>query len=161
MMKLFKYIFLLAAMLFSVNYAYAETVIDSSDDGGNKSGEDLTGNVIVINKEDFLKKIYNYEKNTDKWVFEGATPCIVDFYADWCPPCKKVDPILKELAKEYKGKIIIYKINTDNNRELAMAFRIQSIPTYLFIPAEGNPQSSMGAMPRESFVKIIEEFLLK
>ena len=157
-MKSIKYALLLVLILFSVNFIIAETgnkhVSDSTSD-------DLTGEVIILNKADFLKKIYNYEKNKEKWVYEDTIPCIIDFYADWCGPCKIVDPILKQLAKDYKGKIIIYKINVDNERELARAFRIGSIPTYLFIPAKGDPQPAMGAMPRESFVKIIDEFLLK
>ena len=126
-----------------------------------KSSESVSGEVVVLNKEAFFEKIYNYEKNPEEWVYEGELPCIVDFYADWCAPCKMVDPILKELAKEYEGKIVIYKINTDNERELAAAFGIRSIPTYLFIPAKGNPQTARGAMPRDSFVKVIDEFLLK
>jgi len=126
-----------------------------------KSSDSVSGDVVVLNKEAFFEKIYNYEKNPEEWVYEGELPCIVDFYADWCAPCKMVDPILKELAKEYEGKIVIYKINTDNERELAAAFGIRSIPTYLFIPAKGNPQTARGAMPRDSFVKVIDEFLLK
>ena len=159
-MKFFKYALLFAAMLLSANYAFAQSD-ENANESTAKSEEDPAGVFITLNKEDFLKKIFNYEKNKDKWVYEGTLPCIIDFYADWCPPCKKVEPILKELAKEYKGKIIIYKINTDNERELASAFGIRSIPTYLFIPAKGDPQSAAGALPRESFVKIIDEFLLK
>jgi len=161
MMKIFKYILLFAAILFSVNYAFAKSDTENKNESTAKSGENLTGEVIILNKEDFLKKIFNYEKNSDNWVYEGSTPCIIDFYADWCAPCKKVEPILKELAKEYKGKIIIYKINTDKERELASVFGIRSIPTYLFIPEKGNPESAVGALPRETFEKIITEFLLK
>ena len=160
-MKIYKYILLFAAILFSANYAYAESDTENTNESAVESGKDLTGEVIVLNKEDFFQKIYNYEKNPEEWVYEGNLPCIIDFYADWCGPCKMVDPILKELAKEHKGKLIIYKINTDKNRELSSAFRIRSIPTYLFIPAEGEPKSAVGAMPRESFEKIIDEFLLK
>ena len=160
-MKIFKYTLLLAAILFSANCIAAPSDKDNASESIAKSGEDTTGEVITLNKEDFLKKIYNYEKNKDGWVYEGELPCIVDFYADWCPPCKKVEPILKELAKEYKDKIIIYKINTDKERELAAAFGIRSIPTYLFIPAKGNPQSAVGALPRETFEKVIKELLLQ
>ena len=160
-MKIFKLALLLVAILFSVNCTFAPSDKESKNKNETKSGDDLTGEVITLNKEDFLKKIFNYEKNTDKWVYEGNLPCIIDFYADWCPPCKMVEPILKELAKEYNGKIIFYKINTDKERELAMAFGIRSIPTYLFVPAKGDPQSTAGALPRESFEKVINEFLLK
>ena len=158
-MRKFKYILLFTVILFSINYTYAKSDVEIAND--SISANDNTGEVIVLNKEAFLKKIYNYENNPQEWVYEGSRPCIIDFYANWCPPCKKVEPILKELAKEYKGKIIIYKINTDNERELASIFRISSIPTYFFIPAKGEPQSLRGAMPRESFVKVIDEFLLK
>jgi len=160
-MKNFKYALLFATILFSVNCTHAKTEKENTNENKTEKADDLTGEVIVLNKEDFLKKIYNYEKNSQEWVYEGSLPCIIDFYANWCPPCKKVEPILKELAKEYKGKIVIYKINTDNERELASAFGIRNIPTYLFIPAKGDPQSAAGAMPRESFVKVIDEFLLK
>ena len=85
------------------------------------------GEVIVLNKADFLSKVYNYEKNQTQWVYEGNKPAIIDFYADWCGPCKKVSPILKELAAQYKDDIVIYKINVDNEKELASAFGIQSI----------------------------------
>jgi thioredoxin len=160
-MRLAKYALLLASILFSVNHAFAETGNEHTNDSTTNKVDDLSGEVIILNKADFLKKIFNYEKNSKEWVYEGNTPCIIDFYADWCGPCKIVDPILKQLAIDYKGKIIIYKINTDNDKELAAAFGIRNIPTYLFIPAEGNPQSAVGTMPRESFIKIIDEFLLK
>ena len=126
-----------------------------------KEIEKTFGEVVVLTKKDFLEKVFNYEVNRDSFIYEGNLPCIIDFYADWCGPCKKVEPILKELAKEYEDKIIIYKINTDRERELARTFGIQSIPTYFFIPAEGDPLSAMGAMPRESFVRVIDEILLK
>ena len=153
-MKNLKCVLLFIAMLFSFNGAYAQQ--NGVDSASHNSGE-----IIFLNKADFLSKIYNYEKNTEKWVYEGKVPCLIDFYADWCGPCKMVDPILKELAKEYDGKLIIYKINVDEERELAAVFGIRNIPTYLFVPAEGNPQSKMGAMPRESFVQVIDGFLLK
>ena len=160
-MKIFKYSLFIAVILFSVNCTFASSDNDNANNNIAEPVAETTGEVVMINKEDFLKKIYNYEKNKEEWVYEGDLPCIVDFYADWCPPCKTVDPILKELAKEYKGKIIIYKINTDNERELASLFGIRSIPTYFFIPEKGNPQSAVGALPRESFVKVIDGFLLK
>lgn len=118
------------------------------------------GEVIALNKADFLSKVYNYEKNQTQWVYEGNKPCIIDFYADWCGPCKKVAPILKELAAQYKEQIIIYKVNVDKEKELAQAFGIQSIPTILFIPINGKPQLAQGALPKEEFVNQIETFLL-
>lgn len=129
---------------------------------GDKKGNAKTakGEVVVLDKAGFLAKVFNYEKNRTKWVYEGDKPCIIDFYADWCPPCKKIAPILKELAADYKDDIIIYKVNVDEEAELKAAFGIQSIPTLLFIPKEGTPQMAQGALPREEFVKQIDSYLL-
>ncbi|MDR1879863.1 MAG: thioredoxin [Tannerellaceae bacterium] len=118
------------------------------------------GEVIVLNKSDFLTKVFNYEKNPDKWVYEGDKPCIIDFYADWCGPCRKVSPVLKELAAQYEGRIVIYKVDVDKEQELARAFGIQSIPTLLFIPKEGDPQMAQGALPKEELITQIDKFLL-
>jgi len=109
----------------------------------------------------FLKQVWDYEKNPDTWVYNGDLPCIIDFYADWCRPCRIVAPILDELAKEYKGKINIYKINTEKERELAAAFNIQSIPAVLFCPKKDKPQMSVGALPKTTFVQAINDVLLK
>jgi thioredoxin 1 len=113
-----------------------------------------------LTKETFLEKVFNFEKNKD-WTFEGKLPCIIDFYADWCQPCKVVSPILEELSKEYEGKINIYKVNTEEETELSSAFGIRSIPSLLFCPAEGQPQMAQGALPKESLVQAITEVLLK
>lgn len=113
-----------------------------------------------LTKETFLSKVFNYEQNKE-WKFEGELPCLIDFYADWCQPCKMVAPILAELAEEYKGKINIYKIDTEAETELAGAFGIRSIPSLLFCPAEGQPQMAMGALPKESLIKAINDVLLK
>lgn len=119
------------------------------------------GEVIALDKAAFLSKVFNYEKNSDKWVYEGNKPCIIDFYADWCGPCKKVAPILKELAGTYKNDIVIYKVNVDQEKELAGAFGIQSIPSILFVPMNGQPQMAQGALPKEELVNQIDHFLLK
>ena len=111
-----------------------------------------------LTKETFQKKVFNYEKSKD-WKFEGDKPCIIDFYADWCGPCKQVAPVLEELAKEYDGKVDIYKIDTEDQQELAAAFGIRSIPSILFCPKGDKPQMSMGALPRESFVTAIKDVL--
>lgn len=118
------------------------------------------GTVVVLNKADFLKKVYNYEKNQEEWVYEGDKPCVIDFYADWCGPCKKIAPVLKELAEQYKGQIVIYKVNVDNEKELASTFGIKTIPTLLFVPMKGKPQLAQGALPKEEFVKQIDSYLL-
>jgi thioredoxin len=124
------------------------------------AGKATKGDVVVLNKVEFLAKVFNYEKNPDQWVYEGDKPCIVDFYADWCGPCKKVSPILRDLAILYKNDIIVYKVNVDTESELAAAFGIQSIPTLLFIPVEGQPQLTQGALPREALVEQIDNYLL-
>lgn len=113
-----------------------------------------------LSKKEFMEKVYNYEKNPDKWVYEGDKPAIIDFYATWCGPCKAIAPILEELAKEYSGKIVVYKIDTDRERELSSAFGISSIPTLLFIPVKGDPQVAQGALPKESLKRAIDDFLL-
>lgn len=118
------------------------------------------GTVVVLNKADFLKKVYNYEKNQEEWVYEGDKPCIIDFYADWCGPCKKIAPVLKELAEQYRGQIVIYKVNVDNEKELASTFGIKTIPTLLFVPMKGKPQLAQGALPKDEFVKQIDSYLL-
>lgn len=118
------------------------------------------GAVVQLTKAMFLEKVYNYEKNPKEWVFAGDKPCIIDFYADWCRPCKMVAPIMAELAEKYKGQITIYKINTDQERELAQFFGIQSIPTMYFCPSEGDPQMTQGAMDKATYEKIITEVLL-
>ena len=116
-------------------------------------------NVEHLTTQTFKEKVFNYDKNKE-WKFEGDEPCIVDFYADWCGPCKMVSPILEDLSKDYAGKIRIYKVDTDKEQELASVFGIRSIPSILFIPKDGQPQMSMGALPKESFVKAINDILL-
>ncbi|MDD3723321.1 MAG: thioredoxin [Lutibacter sp.] len=112
----------------------------------------------LLTKETFLEKVFNFEKNKD-WKFEGEVPCIIDFYADWCGPCKMVAPILEELGKEYKGKLNIYKVDTEVEQELAAAFGIRSIPSMLFVPKDEAPQMAQGAMPKHDLEKIIADVL--
>jgi thioredoxin len=111
-----------------------------------------------LTKETFLKKVFDFEKSKE-WKFEGELPCIIDFYADWCGPCKIVSPILEELAKEYDTKMNVFKVNTEEEQELAAAFGIRSIPSFLFVPATGQPQMAMGALPKETFIKAFKDVL--
>ena len=111
-----------------------------------------------LTNETFKEKIFNYETNKE-WKFEGTTPAIIDFYADWCGPCKVVAPILEELKDEYGDKLDIFKVNTEEQRELSSVFGIQSIPSLLFIPKDGQPQMAMGALPKETFKQAISEVL--
>lgn len=113
---------------------------------------------LPITAQEFKEKIFDYEKNPE-WKYQGELPAIIDFYADWCGPCKMVAPILEELAQEYQGKLLIYKVNTDVEQELAYVFGIQSIPTLLFIDAKGQAMMQAGAFPKHAFKKIIEEKL--
>lgn len=121
--------------------------------------EKPTTKVVHITKADFLKKIYDFEKNPDEWKYLGSQPAIVDFYADWCGPCRQLSPVLDELAKEYSGKLTIYKVNVDNERGLATFFGIRSIPTLLFIPMKGKPQRSLGALSKTELKGIIKDVL--
>jgi len=111
-----------------------------------------------LTNETFKEKVFNYEANKE-WKFEGEIPAIIDFYADWCGPCKTIAPILEELQSEYGDKLNIYKVNTEEQSELSSIFGIQSIPSLLFIPKEGQPQMAMGALPKETFKQAISEVL--
>jgi thioredoxin 1 len=113
-----------------------------------------------LTKDTFQSKVFDYEKNKE-WSYAGELPCLIDFYADWCGPCKMVAPILEELAEEYKGKINIYKVDTEEEQELAGVFGIRSIPSLLFCPKDGQPQMAMGALPKDTFRKAIDDILLK
>lgn len=111
-----------------------------------------------IDTAQFKDRVFDFEAEQE-WKFKGAVPAIIDFYADWCGPCKMVAPILEELSKEYEGKLNIYKVNTDEEGELAGAFGIQSIPSILFIPMGEQPQMAAGALPKAQLVKAIKEVL--
>ncbi len=113
-----------------------------------------------LTKETFLEKVFNFEENKE-WKFQGDLPCVIDFYADWCQPCKMVAPILEELQEEYKGKINIYKIDTEEQQELSAAFGIRSIPSLLFCPTDEQPQMAQGALPKDTLKQVIEDVLLK
>ncbi len=111
-----------------------------------------------LTTETFKEKVFNYDENKD-WKFEGKLPAIIDFYADWCGPCKMVAPVLEDLSREYDGKLDIYKVNTEEQQELARAFGISSIPSILFIPLDDQPVMQAGALPKESFKKVISDVL--
>lgn len=130
---------LLIFIVFSASYSYSQTVVQ-------------------LTKEDFIKNVHDYE-NYKEWNYLGDKPAIIDFYADWCGPCKRVAPIMEELADEYKDDIIIYKVDVDDEKELAGLFGIQSIPSILFIPMEEQPQMSIGAMKKEGYKNVIKEVL--
>ena len=128
----------------------------------NQGKKELTGNgeVIVMDKAMFIKDVFDFEKSKE-WKYKGTKPAIIDLYADWCGPCRQTAPIMKELAKEYAGKIVIYKVNVDKQKELAALFNATSIPLFVFIPMKGDPQLFRGAADKATYKKAIDEFLLK
>ena len=122
----------------------------------HKKGKQMTEQ---LTKETFLTKVFDFEKNQD-WKFNGELPAIIDFWAPWCGPCRMVGPVLEELSEEYKGKVNIYKVNTDEEQELGGVFGIRSIPSILFVPLTGQPKMSVGALPKESIKQAIDKELL-
>lgn len=111
-----------------------------------------------LTKQTFKEKIFNFEANKE-WKYEGNLPCLIDFYANWCGPCRTIAPLLEELSDEYKDKLVIYKIDTEVERELSAMFEVKSIPSLLFVPKDGAPQMAMGALPKDTFIKAFEEVL--
>lgn len=116
---------------------------------------------IQLTKADFLTKVTDYQNNPQEWKYLGDKPAIIDFYADWCGPCKMIAPVLEELAAEYDGEIYIYKVNTEKEEELAVLFAIRSIPSLLFIPMGETPQMAQGVLPKNELKRVIDEILLK
>lgn len=131
-----------------------------NDSRETNQGKKDNGEVVVMDKEMFLKDVFDYEKSKE-WNYKGNKPAIIDLYADWCGPCRQTAPIMKELAKEYAGKIVIYKVNVDKQKELAALFNATSIPLFVFIPMKGDPQLFRGAADKATYKKAIDEFLLK
>ena len=132
----------------------------STGTGDGTSTESVEGTVTRINTEMFKKLVWDFQKNPAEFVFTGDQPVVIDFYADWCRPCKMVAPIMEELAKEYKGKVRIYKVNTDEEGELSRLFNIRSIPAILYVPKNGKPQMSVGLSGKDTYVKTIQDVLL-
>jgi thioredoxin 1 len=155
MEKKFKRLFSFSALLklFLLTSISAGNPVNTVKEGDN--------NVTVINMttEAFKQMVFNYDKNKE-WKYEGTKPAIIDFYATWCPPCHQLSPLAEEIAKEYSGKIIVYKIDTDKEKMLAQHLGISGLPTLLFIPLKGKPQASMGFIPKETIVKAINDVLL-
>ncbi len=120
---------------------------------------ETSGTIIPLTNETFKANVFNYPVN-QQWKYEGELPAIIDFYATWCAPCKKLSPLLEDLAVKYEGKIIVYKVDVDAEQQLAQSMGIQSMPTLLFIPANGQPQQSIGLVSSETLEKMINEILL-
>ena len=117
--------------------------------------------VKQLTYNEFLKKVWNFENNPNTFIYKGKLPAIIDFYADWCGPCRRVAPIMEKLAEEYDGKLLVYKVNVDQEKELSNVFSITSIPMVLFIPLEGQPMTQVGAMQEAEYKKVVEEKLIK
>ncbi|MCL2040734.1 MAG: thioredoxin domain-containing protein [Bacteroidales bacterium] len=114
----------------------------------------------MLTKETFLEKVWDFDKNPTEFVYKGDKPCVIDFYADWCGPCRKIAPYMEEFMKTYSGEIYVYKINTDQQKELAAMFQARNIPMVLFVPMKGQPQKTVGAYPKEQYQQMIETILL-
>ena len=127
----------------------------------NAQTEQQESKVKHLTYKQFIKEIWDFERNPDTFNYKGSLPAIVDFYADWCGPCRRVAPIMEKLAQEYDGRLMVYKVNTDQERGLASAFHVTSIPMVLFIPKEGQPMMQVGAMQEAEYRRIVEEQLLK
>lgn len=117
--------------------------------------------VKQLTYSEFIKTIWDFEKNTDAFTYKGKLPAVIDFYADWCGPCRRVGPIMEKMANEYEGKLLVYKVNVDNEKQLASVFGVRSIPMVLFIPVKGKPMAQTGALQEEQYKQIIEKELLK
>jgi len=150
-----KNLFLMLTVLFAFVACNAKAKETSESNNENKM------KTIQLTKAEFLSKIANYEESPTEWKYLGDKPCLIDFYADWCGPCKRIAPILEELAGEYDGQIYIYKIDTEKEQELAGVFGIRSIPSLLFVPMGEAPQMAQGALPKADLKKAIDEVLLK
>jgi len=174
-MKIYQYIKMMKRITYLMTGILAISMVGcSGQTSGSKAAQETTVKAAVTNdsepihitKAEFLKQVMNYEKNTSTWVFEGERPCLIDFYADWCAPCRITSPILEDLAKQYAGRIDIYKVDIDVEQELAAVFGVRSIPTFLFCPLNGDPTISSGiantpAATKAMFIQQIEELLLK
>jgi thioredoxin len=143
---------ILVSSMFFINCKSEKPTVAVSKAEGESS-------VLMLTNDSFKKLVFNYELNKE-WKYEGDKPAIIDFYADWCAPCRQLSPLVDEIAKEYKGKIVVYKVDTEKEKALSQSMGITGLPTLLFIPAEGQPRISMGALPKESLVKAINEILL-
>ena len=139
--------------LFFITSISAGNPVNAVKEGNNKV------TVVYLTNDTFKQMIYNYEKNKE-WKYEGTKPAIIDFYATWCPPCRQLSPLVEEIAQEYAGKIVVYKIDTDKERTLSQQLGISGLPTLLFIPLNGRPQASMGFIPKETIVKTINNVLM-
>lgn len=144
-------------LIFSVILSLS-VVTDACAQHGRIGDESKT---IKLNKKEFLKRVADFEKSPSVWKYLGDKPAIIDFYADWCGPCRRLAPVLEELATEYNNEIYIYKVNVDDNKEIAEAFGITSLPTIVFVPMSGNPSAGTGFLPKDVLKRAIKDILIK
>ena len=149
-----------------ISLSITTALVAANRENANTPTNNESSVVQKITKADFIQKVMDYEKNPTEWVYKGDKPCIIDFYADWCGPCRITSPILEELAKQYEGKINVYKVNVDNERELSQVFGISGIPAFLYCPMEGKPSMTSGIardkeQTKQMFINYIETILLK
>ncbi|MDR1591320.1 MAG: thioredoxin [Prevotellaceae bacterium] len=137
------------------------SLVSGSAQTKSPAATEMVSKPVFLTKADFLKKVMNYQVNPREWIYLGDKPCLIDYYASWCGPCKRLSPILDELAREYAGQIYIYKIDVDREPELAALFAVQSIPTLIFCPIGDTPQLARGLLPKETLRQVINEVLLK
>ena len=128
---------------------------------GYAQEEKAESKVKHLTYKSFTKEVWDFEKDPNTFDYKGKLPAVVDFYADWCGPCRRVAPIMEKMAEEYDGKLLVYKVNVDQEKQLASVFQVKSIPMVLFIPMEGMPMMQVGAMQEQEYKKIVEEQLLK
>lgn len=150
----------LLAMVAFVLMGVATYATNDGTKGDSPATSTESGEVVVMNKALFIKDVFDFEKSPE-WKYKGDKPAIIDLYADWCGPCRQTAPIMKDLAKEYAGKIVIYKVNVDKEKELSALFNATSIPLFVFIPMQGEPQLFRGAADKATYQKAIDQFLLK
>ena len=155
MKKSTKRIFSLSTLLklFFITSITAGNPVNAVKEGDNKV------TIVYLTNDTFKQMVYNYDKNKE-WKYEGTQPAIIDFYASWCPPCRQLSPLVEQIAQEYSGKIVVYKIDTDKEQLLSQRLGISGLPTLLFIPVKGKPQASMGFIPKETIIKTINDVLL-
>lgn len=150
-----KKVFLLLIIIIPLMFGECKADKPAVPEGSSESGK----MVVQLTNETFKKLIFNYEANSE-WKFEGKKPAIIDFYADWCAPCRQLSPLVEEIAEEYSGKIDVYKVDTEKEKILAQELGITGLPTLIFIPREGKPQIAVGALPKEQLVMAINQVLL-
>ena len=143
---------ILVSMLFLIGGIQSINANEPSGDVESDSG------VITLDKAAFIEQVFDYENNSD-WAYKGSKPAIIDFYADWCGPCRKLSPVLEELQNDYDGKIQVYKVDTEKSKELSATFGIRSLPTIVFVPMNEEPRAVLGFVPKERLTEMIGEIL--